>query len=125
MDQESNLLCLQKYVGFPDLIPSSPHRTSSMFALGPTPATTTKASERSSQRVSHITGLQFYSVSLLVALHIICVQSSCGATLFFTACGSNILADDVGGAIASPNYPYPYPNNQQCSWIIVAQEPCA
>lgn len=44
--------------------------------------------------------------------------------LFFSACGSTIMADDVGGAIASPRYPYPYPNNQVCSWIIIAQEPC-
>lgn len=35
------------------------------------------------------------------------------------------MADDVGGDIASPNYPSSYPNNQQCSWIIVAEEPCA
>uniref|UniRef100_A0A4W4F6Q8 Cubilin n=1 Tax=Electrophorus electricus TaxID=8005 RepID=A0A4W4F6Q8_ELEEL len=41
-------------------------------------------------------------------------QSSCGAT---------IMADDVGGAIASPRYPFLYPNNQNCSWIIIAQEP--
>ncbi|XP_017555843.2 cubilin [Pygocentrus nattereri] len=42
---------------------------------------------------------------------------------FSEACGSTIMADDVGGAIASPRYPYPYPNNQNCSWIIIAQEP--
>ncbi|KAK3572019.1 hypothetical protein QTP86_022249 [Hemibagrus guttatus] len=42
---------------------------------------------------------------------------------FSEACGSTIMADNVGGDIASPNYPYQYPNNQQCSWIIVAQEP--
>ncbi|MCJ8728547.1 hypothetical protein PDJAM_G00005700 [Pangasius djambal] len=42
---------------------------------------------------------------------------------FSEACGSTIMADDVGGDIASPNYPYAYPNNQQCSWIIVAKEP--
>ncbi|KAG9276492.1 cubilin [Astyanax mexicanus] len=42
---------------------------------------------------------------------------------FSEACGSTIMADDVGGAIASPNYPYPYPNNQNCNWIIIAQEP--
>ncbi|KAI4871253.1 hypothetical protein NFI96_019773 [Prochilodus magdalenae] len=42
---------------------------------------------------------------------------------FSEACGSTIIADDVGGAIASPRYPYPYPNNQNCSWIITAQEP--
>lgn len=40
------------------------------------------------------------------------------------ACGSTIITDDVGGAIASPRYPYTYPPNQNCSWIIQAQEPC-
>lgn len=62
------LLCLQKYVGFPDLIPSSPHRMSSMFASDQTSAATTRASEPSSQRVSHITRPQFYSISLELAL---------------------------------------------------------
>ncbi|KAL2085662.1 hypothetical protein ACEWY4_018982 [Coilia grayii] len=42
---------------------------------------------------------------------------------FSEACGSTIVADDIGGAIASPRYPYPYPPNQSCSWIIKAQEP--
>ncbi|XP_030624670.1 LOW QUALITY PROTEIN: cubilin [Chanos chanos] len=42
---------------------------------------------------------------------------------FSEACGSTILADDVGGAIASPNYPSQYPSNLNCSWIITAQEP--
>ncbi|KAJ8389047.1 hypothetical protein AAFF_G00124440 [Aldrovandia affinis] len=42
---------------------------------------------------------------------------------FSEACGATIISDDVGGAIASPRYPYPYPANQNCSWIIKAQEP--
>uniref|UniRef100_A0A8C1I6Q0 Cubilin (intrinsic factor-cobalamin receptor) n=1 Tax=Cyprinus carpio TaxID=7962 RepID=A0A8C1I6Q0_CYPCA len=42
---------------------------------------------------------------------------------FSEACGSTISADDVGGEIASPRYPYSYPPNQNCSWIIQAQEP--
>ncbi|XP_066539114.1 cubilin [Hoplias malabaricus] len=42
---------------------------------------------------------------------------------FSEACGSTIMTDDVGGSIASPNYPYPYPNNQNCSWVIIAKEP--
>ncbi|XP_016093659.1 cubilin [Sinocyclocheilus grahami] len=42
---------------------------------------------------------------------------------FSEACGSTIAADDVGGEIASPRYPYSYPPNQNCSWIIQTQEP--
>ncbi|KAI1888819.1 hypothetical protein AGOR_G00172680 [Albula goreensis] len=42
---------------------------------------------------------------------------------FSEACGATIISDDVGGAIASPRYPYTYPANQNCSWIIKAQEP--
>ncbi|KAM6900418.1 cubilin [Xenentodon cancila] len=42
---------------------------------------------------------------------------------FSEACGSAIITDDNGGAIASPRYPAPYPPNQNCSWIIRAQEP--
>uniref|UniRef100_A0A8C5HD89 Cubilin n=1 Tax=Gouania willdenowi TaxID=441366 RepID=A0A8C5HD89_GOUWI len=42
---------------------------------------------------------------------------------FSEACGATIMADDVGGAIASPMYPSDYPPNQNCSWIIRAQEP--
>ncbi|XP_063063043.1 cubilin [Engraulis encrasicolus] len=42
---------------------------------------------------------------------------------FSEACGSTIIADDLGGAIASPRFPYSYPANQNCSWIIKAQEP--
>ncbi|XP_064190205.1 cubilin [Anguilla rostrata] len=42
---------------------------------------------------------------------------------FSEACGATIVSDDVGGAIASPRYPYTYPPNQNCSWIIKAQEP--
>ncbi|KAK2886327.1 cubilin [Channa argus] len=42
---------------------------------------------------------------------------------FSEACGSSITTDDVGGAIASPRYPSPYPPNLNCSWIIKAQEP--
>lgn len=43
---------------------------------------------------------------------------------FSTACGTTIVTDNDGGAIASPRYPAPYPPNQNCSWIIRAQEPC-
>ncbi|RLW11183.1 hypothetical protein DV515_00001475, partial [Chloebia gouldiae] len=39
------------------------------------------------------------------------------------ACGSFIESDSVGAAISSPLYPAKYPNNQNCSWIIQAQEP--
>ncbi|XP_056155801.1 cubilin [Lampris incognitus] len=42
---------------------------------------------------------------------------------FSEACGATIITDDVGGAIASPRYPAMYPPNQNCSWIIRAQEP--
>ncbi|XP_027132680.1 cubilin, partial [Larimichthys crocea] len=42
---------------------------------------------------------------------------------FSAACGATIITDDNGGAIASPRYPAPYPPNQNCSWIIKAQEP--
>ncbi|KAF7648099.1 hypothetical protein LDENG_00162070 [Lucifuga dentata] len=42
---------------------------------------------------------------------------------FSEACGATIIADDVGGSIASPRYPAMYPHNQNCSWIIRAQEP--
>ncbi|XP_034427678.1 cubilin [Hippoglossus hippoglossus] len=42
---------------------------------------------------------------------------------FSQACGSTIITDNEGGAIASPRYPAPYPANQNCSWIIRAQEP--
>ncbi|KAK9396207.1 cubilin [Crotalus adamanteus] len=42
---------------------------------------------------------------------------------FTEVCGSALEADSVGGAISSPLYPAIYPNNQNCSWIIRAQEP--
>ncbi|XP_047455679.1 cubilin [Mugil cephalus] len=42
---------------------------------------------------------------------------------FSEACGATITTDDIGGAIASPRYPAVYPHNQNCSWIIRAQEP--
>ncbi|KAF0028409.1 hypothetical protein F2P81_019496 [Scophthalmus maximus] len=42
---------------------------------------------------------------------------------FSEACGATIVTDNEGGAIASPRYPAPYPPNQNCSWIISAQEP--
>ncbi|NXY42567.1 CUBN protein, partial [Ceuthmochares aereus] len=42
---------------------------------------------------------------------------------FTEACGSFIDSDSVGAAISSPLYPAKYPNNQNCSWIIQAQEP--
>ncbi|XP_041670250.1 cubilin [Cheilinus undulatus] len=42
---------------------------------------------------------------------------------FSEACGATIMTDDLGGAIASPRYPAQYPSNQNCSWIIRAQEP--
>ncbi|XP_060104406.1 cubilin [Heteronotia binoei] len=43
--------------------------------------------------------------------------------LFAEACGSVLEADSVGAAISSPLYPSRYPNNQNCSWILRAQEP--
>ncbi|XP_066485218.1 cubilin [Tiliqua scincoides] len=42
---------------------------------------------------------------------------------FTEACGSVLEADSAGAAISSPLYPAKYPNNQNCSWIIRAQEP--
>uniref|UniRef100_A0A3Q3W0B5 Cubilin n=1 Tax=Mola mola TaxID=94237 RepID=A0A3Q3W0B5_MOLML len=42
---------------------------------------------------------------------------------FSEACGATIITDDVGGAIATPRYPALYPPDQNCSWIIKAQEP--
>ncbi|KAM3593822.1 uncharacterized protein V6R79_022582 [Siganus canaliculatus] len=42
---------------------------------------------------------------------------------FSEACGTTIVTDDEGGVIASPRYPASYPRNQNCSWIIIAQEP--
>ncbi|KAJ6666688.1 hypothetical protein lerEdw1_020412 [Lerista edwardsae] len=40
-----------------------------------------------------------------------------------STCGSVLEADSAGAAISSPLYPSKYPNNQNCSWIIRAQEP--
>ncbi|XP_043916230.1 cubilin-like [Protopterus annectens] len=42
---------------------------------------------------------------------------------FSEACGSFITTDDLGGAISTPLYPSNYPNNANCTWIIMAQEP--
>ncbi|XP_054878715.1 cubilin isoform X1 [Poeciliopsis prolifica] len=42
---------------------------------------------------------------------------------FSEACGATIITDDNGGSISSPRYPAKYPPNQNCSWIIKAQEP--
>ncbi|NXH11671.1 CUBN protein, partial [Bucco capensis] len=42
---------------------------------------------------------------------------------FTEACGSFLESDSAGAAISSPLYPAKYPNNQNCSWIIQAQEP--
>ncbi|KAM8967664.1 cubilin [Pelodytes ibericus] len=42
---------------------------------------------------------------------------------FSEACGSTITADSIGGAISSPLYPANYPSEQNCVWIIQAQEP--
>ncbi|XP_053215446.1 cubilin [Podarcis raffonei] len=42
---------------------------------------------------------------------------------FTEECGSVLEVDSVGAAISSPLYPAKYPNNQNCSWIILAQEP--
>ncbi|CAL1576609.1 unnamed protein product [Knipowitschia caucasica] len=43
--------------------------------------------------------------------------------VFSEACGASIMADDVGGAIASPRYPAQYSANLSCTWIIKAMEP--
>uniref|UniRef100_A0A669EKT9 Cubilin n=1 Tax=Oreochromis niloticus TaxID=8128 RepID=A0A669EKT9_ORENI len=51
------------------------------------------------------------------------VQLTMSFFFFSTACGATIITDDNGGAIASPRYPAQYPPNQNCSWIIRAQEP--
>ncbi|XP_069787318.1 cubilin [Narcine bancroftii] len=54
-------------------------------------------------------------------------QNSCNSkgfrARFHQVCGSCIITDDIGGAITSPLYPGNYSNNQNCSWIIRAQEP--
>ncbi|KAJ3611231.1 hypothetical protein NHX12_021247, partial [Muraenolepis orangiensis] len=38
-------------------------------------------------------------------------------------CGGTLVADEAGGAVASPRYPSNYAPNLNCSWIITAQEP--
>uniref|UniRef100_A0A4W3K7X0 Cubilin n=1 Tax=Callorhinchus milii TaxID=7868 RepID=A0A4W3K7X0_CALMI len=42
---------------------------------------------------------------------------------FNQVCGTFIVTDNIGGVITSPLYPNNYPDNQNCSWIIQAQEP--
>ncbi|XP_069815839.1 cubilin [Dendropsophus ebraccatus] len=42
---------------------------------------------------------------------------------FGVACGSSLVTDAIGGVISSPLYPAKYPSNQNCSWIIRAEEP--
>ncbi|XP_066440814.1 cubilin [Eleutherodactylus coqui] len=42
---------------------------------------------------------------------------------FSEVCGSSIVTDAIGGVISSPLYPAKYPNNQNCSWILKAQDP--
>ncbi|XP_063780787.1 cubilin-like [Pseudophryne corroboree] len=42
---------------------------------------------------------------------------------FSEACGSTITTASIGGVISSPLYPAKYPNNQNCTWIIQAQDP--
>lgn len=104
------------FVESPGLLPLRPQGTSSMFASGQITVRTVKASVPSSQKVS--------AVFVLWICHGLfhCLTSL--ITQLFPACGSTIAADDVGGEIASPRYPYSYPPNQNCSWIIQAQEPC-
>ncbi|KAJ8276925.1 hypothetical protein GJAV_G00069430 [Gymnothorax javanicus] len=42
---------------------------------------------------------------------------------FSTVCGTTFVSDDVGGAFISPRYPFNYPPNLDCGWIVKAQEP--
>ncbi|MEE6466792.1 hypothetical protein FKM82_007053 [Ascaphus truei] len=44
--------------------------------------------------------------------------------LLFASETNVITTDSIGAAISSPLYPANYPNNQNCTWIIQAQEPC-
>lgn len=53
-----------------------------------------------------------------------CIVHVSDCVFYPKACGRFIETDSVGAAISSPLYPAKYPNNQNCSWIIRAQEPC-
>jgi len=70
--------------------------------------------------------LQFmHSFSLQNLRYVVCIYKYLYVYVFHSkACGSFIESDSVGAAISSPLYPAKYPNNQNCSWIIQAQEPC-
>ncbi|KAF7245952.1 Cubilin [Varanus komodoensis] len=62
------------------------------------------------------TGSASYSFYIYLKMPCLCI-------FYSKACGSVLEADSVGAAISSPLYPAKYPNNQNCTWIIRAQEP--
>ncbi len=110
---------LHSWVNFvepPGLLPLRPQERHLCSFQVRSQSESAKASVPSSQKVSavFVLGICHGLVSFVTSL----------ITRWFPACGSTISADDVGGEIASPRYPYSYPPNQNCSWIIHAQEPC-
>lgn len=110
----SRLLSWVKCVAFPGLRHLHRHKTSSMFASDRIILKTIEDSVPGSRKVSVLAVILRFRFILVPHLLL----------FWFPACGSTIITDDVGGAIASPRYPYTYPPNQNCSWIIRAQEPC-